>query len=62
MDKVKESGNEEFWKEMLMDKVDCLVSIGYVSIFTVYQDSFGGVKRVLVDEDKILRRFRIHRG
>lgn len=26
MDKVKESGNEEFWKEMLMDKVDCLVS------------------------------------
>jgi len=26
MANVKESDNEEFWKAMLIDKVDCLVS------------------------------------
>ncbi|XP_061357083.1 uncharacterized protein LOC133301470 [Gastrolobium bilobum] len=35
--------------------------IGYGPIFTVYQDSFGGVKRVSVDEEEILRRNRVQR-
>ncbi|GAU43060.1 hypothetical protein TSUD_350060 [Trifolium subterraneum] len=36
--------------------------IGSSPIFTVYEDSFGGVKRVLVDEDEILKRIRVQRG
>ncbi|XP_045789389.1 uncharacterized protein LOC123884346 [Trifolium pratense] len=36
--------------------------IGSSPIFTVYEDSFGGVKRVLVDEDEILERVRVQRG
>ncbi|KAK7275370.1 hypothetical protein RIF29_16486 [Crotalaria pallida] len=35
--------------------------IGSGPIFTVYEDSFGGVKRVLVDEDEILRRSKVLR-
>ena len=35
--------------------------IGSGTIFTVYEDSSGGVKRVLVDEDEILRRSRVDR-
>ncbi|XP_015937679.1 uncharacterized protein LOC107463403 [Arachis duranensis] len=35
--------------------------IGSGSIFTVYEDSNGGVKRVIVDEDEILRRNKVDR-
>ncbi|CAK8560677.1 unnamed protein product [Lathyrus sativus] len=36
--------------------------IGSAPIFTVYEDSLGGVKRVLVDEEEILKRVRVQKG
>ncbi|KAI5422026.1 uncharacterized protein LOC127076079 [Lathyrus oleraceus] len=36
--------------------------IGSAPIFTVYEDLLGGVKRVLVDEDEILKRVRVQKG
>ncbi|CAI8607680.1 unnamed protein product [Vicia faba] len=36
--------------------------IGSGPIFTVYEDSLGGIRRVLVDEQEILRRVRVQKG
>jgi len=43
------------WVDQYKEDID-FWGIGSAPIFTVYQDSFGGVKRVLVDEDEILKR------
>jgi len=49
------------WVDQYKKDID-FRGIGYAPIFTVYQDLFGGVKRVLVDEDEILKRFWVQRG
>ncbi|XP_058743870.1 uncharacterized protein LOC131616530 [Vicia villosa] len=36
--------------------------IGSAPIFTIYEDSLGGVTRVLVDEEEILKRVRVQKG
>jgi hypothetical protein len=38
----------ENWVDKYMEDID-FWGIGYVPIFTVYQDSFAGVKRVLLE-------------
>ncbi|KEH18648.1 embryo defective 1703 protein, putative [Medicago truncatula] len=43
------------WVDQYRKDID-FWGIGSAPIFTVYQDLFGGVKRVLVDEDEILKR------
>ena len=43
------------WVDQYRKDID-FWGIGSAPIFTVYQDSFGAVKRVLVDEDEILKR------
>jgi hypothetical protein len=51
----------ENWVDQYRKDID-FWGIGSSPIFTVYEDSFGGVKRVLVDEDEILERVRVQRG
>ncbi|KAE9595813.1 hypothetical protein Lal_00030887 [Lupinus albus] len=50
----------ENWLEQYKKDIEYW-GIGSGPIFTVYQDSFGDVQRVLVDEEEILRRSRVLR-
>ncbi|KAK7292813.1 hypothetical protein RJT34_15667 [Clitoria ternatea] len=50
----------ENWVDQYRDDIECW-GVGSGPIFTVYQDSFGCVKKVLVDEEEILRRSRVQR-
>ncbi|XP_020226201.1 uncharacterized protein LOC109807902 [Cajanus cajan] len=50
----------ENWVEQYKKDIE-FWGVGSGPVFTVFQDSFGGVKRVFVDEEEILKRNRVRK-